>query len=168
MTHPMVSHETAARPGLTPEDLVRCCQDSGWAYTERVTGRLTVALETEPLRHAELVAQGESIFARVELADYGRCGAPSRQAAAALLHAAATVVRRVRASVVEEVGGAVWLRFEAECGPVADALGISLESLSVVVAMVAPELAALENETIARDYLAVRECFADDGKQPKT
>ncbi len=158
----MTRSKPAAR--LTAEGLARCCQESGWNCHQRSTGRITVALETEPPRHAELVAHDHGIHASVVLANCGRCGPASRRAATALLEAAAAETGQVSAAVHSEAGS-FWLRAQAECAPTPEALDAALTRLAVVSAQVTRELAVLEDETIARDYLAIRDRFADDGKQ---
>jgi len=141
-----------------PVDLASLCAELGWPFVERA-GVLSVNLETERAAYKAVVQIEEKRFVRVavELAPCAAWSAPSRQALAVLLLAACGMVRLARA-VVYESSGAETAGFEVRFTgtPSADELKHALASLSVACCLCALEAKAMEDESLASAYLAVR------------
>jgi hypothetical protein len=162
--------EPIAAEGTQLSDAVlkRCCDDSGWPAVQRTSGRTTVALETSPVIQAILSPVGPGLLVSAELYDFGNCSALSRQAAGAFLLEASGLIRMARAAVTNQESTAV-VRFEVAFrdAPCAAELSAAFSSLSTACALVNSELAALQIEDVARDYLATRAWTAGNGKQAK-
>lgn len=142
-----------------PEDwameIERRCEDAGWSFTRRASGRLTVALETEPVFQAMVTPLGSGVRLEVEAGDFSNHSAICRKAAAVLALEASTHLRMVRATSDEarsRIGFAVCL----PVAPLAEELGAGFAGLSAAVTATSEALVALQNENLAGDYLAVR------------
>lgn len=154
-----------SQPDEAPEswavEVGRCCEESGWPCTRRSSGRLTVALETTPPWQASVTPLERGVRLEVELASLDTLPATSRTAAAVLALESSGRLRMVRAACeANRIRFAV--SFPYLPGP--EELGVGLAGLSAVVRATNEVLEALQIETLAGDYLAVRGWTAQQSK----
>lgn len=138
------------------EDLRRTCTETGWPFIERAAGKMMIELEAQDSFHQAVVEQSSAgIRLSVEIARFDDFESISRQAVSALLLTTGAQVRLARPSVDEQAVG----RFEVMFAtlPVVSELRHALSSLSIACAMCGREALALQDENIARQYLAYTE-----------
>lgn len=157
--HPMpVSSVNPEDPGKSQVDeLRRLCGDAGWPFIERSGGKLMVDLDVRSGFYQAAVEQrDEGAEVAVEIVRSEALGETSRQALSLLLLGTGALVRLARPSI-EEKENQIAVRFEVRftTTPTAVELAHAFASLSVACAMSGREARALQNEVIARDYLAM-------------
>jgi len=141
-------------------EVERQCEESGWTSVRRSSGRLTVTLETTPPFQATVNPFGSGVRLGAEVADFNASPAPCREAAAALSLELTGRIRMVRAATDESQTP---IRFESSFStlPEAAEFASAFSGLSIAVTCAAEALGALQDEDLARDYLAVRGWTAD-------
>lgn len=141
-------------------DLEEICTSSGWAVARRAAGALSVRLESRGgTHHASLAPRAQGVSAAVHLAACDALGAGPYQALAILLLTASGLVRMVRATAERQEDGRTAVGFEVmlDTPPTAQQLGCGLSAVSVACGLCGPrEIAALQEEGLARRYLAIR------------
>jgi len=152
--------ENAAASGAL--DLSALCREAGWPFTERDGGRLAVELETAPSAgfHQALVQAlpGEAgVGISVDLQVMPDLSSVSREALGLFLLTATGALRMPRA-IARLAGEHATVGFEVRLGRAADAfaVGLALGACSVACDMCGPEVKVLQNERLARAYLAIR------------
>jgi hypothetical protein len=141
----------------TPDHLRRVCEDVGWKFTERASGKYVVDLEA-PGEFFQATVEQRSAGARVS-AEVARLNAPaesSRHALAMLLLRAGALVRMARPAI-EEDESQIGARFEVVFRelPRAFELAHALSSLSVACTLCGREAKAVQDEIIAKEYLTI-------------
>jgi len=133
--------------------------ETGWPFTVRPDGSCMVELSSRNDFYQTLVKTEPdgSRRAGVELAAWETPAPASGDALAVLLLTAAGVIRMVR-PVMENPGGRITAGFEIRLAPDAlpSLMARSFSSLSVACRFCGREAAALNNQRIAEEYLAVR------------
>jgi hypothetical protein len=145
------------------EQLHRACNESGWKFSERTTGRLVVDLEAEGGFYQAAVAQrNEGAQVSVDLARWDRVEETSRHALATLLLRAGGLVRMARPSI-EQLEAQIEARFEIvfTAIPAAAELAHAFSALSVACSLCGREAKAVQDEVIAREYLIVVDSNAE-------
>ncbi|MEW6207433.1 MAG: hypothetical protein AB1631_03645 [Acidobacteriota bacterium] len=139
----------------TRASLPPLCSQAGWAFTERDEGRLAVNLEARNGFHQALIEESRGgVAITTEIARMKNLSPCSRQSIGALLLRASAGLRMIRASVEESEEASI--RFEARFDSLPGAVEIdrALAALSLACAMCARETRALEDDFLARRYLA--------------
>ncbi len=139
------------------EELRRLCGDAGWPFIERSAGKLMVDLDVRSGFYQAAVEQrDEGAEVAVEIVRSEALGETSRQALSLLLLGTGALVRMARPSM-EEKENQIAMRFEVRftTTPTAVELAHAFASLSVACAMSGREARAIQDEVIARDYLAM-------------
>lgn len=147
-------------------DLASLCREAGWRIVERADGQVAVPLEVpEMYLQASIRPRGQDGL-RLEVPLEGAPGAAAvcHSAVHVLLLSACRAVRMARATArvrpAEAAEGAEEVQYGWEvvlAGPVAAwELDHALAALSVACRLCAREVKTLHDETIARQYLAVR------------
>jgi hypothetical protein len=145
--------------GPTDRDLSRLCEEAGWPFAERASGRVAVQLDVRDQFYQALMertwAGGLRLW--VELGNDVSDAASSRFAVSVLLLSACRAVRMARAAATP-VNGVTAYCWEVSLGDAAGSreLQHALASLSVACRVSAREVQALQHEAIARHYLMVR------------
>lgn len=147
-----------AEPEGNTENLRRLCKETGWTFIERADGSLSVTLETGGgLHQASVSPRGAGV--RISAA-FGTCDSPPdtvRQAIAVLLLTTGGMVRLVKPAVGEldgEFAPDFSVAFAAV--PPAEGIATAFSALSVACRHCGEEEYALHDETVARQYLAIR------------
>lgn len=140
-------------------DLRQLCTEAGWPFNDRAAGRLAVPLEVADGFCTALLEEdaGGGHRLTAELAACESMSPESRQAIGRLLLRASGALRMARAAA-EEANGRAAVRLEvAWASPACAAeLGHALAALSVGCGhLCGKEVLALQDERIAREYLAV-------------
>src|SRR5262249_11169728 len=144
------------RPTDTSCDLARLCREAGWAFTERAAG-VAVTLDVPHGFYQALLRGGaEGVSAAVELTAHETIPSPCRQALGVFLLGASGAFRFARAAVGDGGGLAARLEVVLDGSPTATELAHALSALSVACRLCAREVRALEDEGVAREFLAVR------------
>lgn len=153
--------DNALAPRAAPQglDLRQLCKEAGWPFTERAAGRLAIPLEVADVFCMALLEEeaGGGLRLTAELAACESLSPESRQAIGRLLLRASGALRMARAAA-EEANGRAAVRLEvAWASPACAAeLGHALAALSVGCGhLCGKEVLALQDERIAREYLAV-------------
>lgn len=139
------------------DELRRLCGDAGWPFIERSGGKLMVDLDVRSGFYQAAVEQrDEGAEVAVEIVRSEVLGETSRQALSLLLLGTGALVRLARPSI-EERENQIAIRFEVRftTTPTAVEFAHAFASLSVACAMSGREARALQDEVIARDYLAM-------------
>jgi hypothetical protein len=140
-------------------DLPGLCSAAGWRPVERPGGQAAVALDVPGVFLQALIAPRKQGGLAVQVALENAEGVPSvcRRALHVLLLSACRTVRMARALAGNRDEEADY-RWEVvlDDAPGASALGHALAALSVACRLSAREVTAFYDETIARNYLAVR------------
>jgi len=139
------------------DELRRLCGDAGWPFIERSAGKLMIDLDVRSgFYQAAVEQQEEGAEVAVEIVRSEALGETSRQALSLLLLGTGALVRLARPSI-EEKENQIVMRFEVRftTTPTAVELAHAFSSLSVACAMSGREARALQDEVIARDYLAM-------------
>lgn len=151
------AEEAADQSDISPElpaALVASCAEAGWTASERAGGAMAVDLEAPGFWQAVVTAEPRGLRAFVELAAVEK--APlAREATAALLLEASGHIRLARAAARGGEAGPrvvfeVFLRHEPDAAELARAF----EVLSVACRLWAHEVTAVQDETVARCWLA--------------
>lgn len=140
------------------EELRRLCSDTSWPFTERSAGKLMIDLDARSAFYQACVEQREAgISVSVEILQPNVLSETCRQALGLLLLGTSAQVKLARPSV-EENQDRINVRFEVRFAttPTADELAHSFSGLSVACDTAAREAQALQDESIARDYLSSR------------
>ncbi len=133
------------------------CSQSGWAFTERDGGKLAVNLEARNGFHQALIERSRGgVSISTEIMRAKNLSQHSRQSMGALLLRASAELRMARAAV-EEDDDQFAIRFEArfDSAPGSIEIDRALAALSLACALCARETRALEQDSLARRYLAV-------------
>jgi len=150
---PASDNQDAAKP----EHLRRVCEDAGWKFTERSTGKFVVDLEAQG-GFFQAVVEPRSVGAHVsaEVARWDALAESSRHALAVLLLRAGALVRMARPAI-EENETHVGARFEAVFSglPRAFELAHAFSALSVACSLCGREAGAVQDEIIAKEYLTI-------------
>jgi hypothetical protein len=136
-------------------EVERRCEESGWSCTRRSSGRLTIGLETSPVFQTTVTPLGAGMRLAADVVDLGAQPETCRTAAAVLAMDASSRLRMVRAVTDEQrnrIGFSIWLAD----APTPEEFAAGLGGLSAAVAATSEALAAMQNETLAGDYLATR------------
>lgn len=139
------------------EELRRLCGDTAWPFIERSAGKLMIDLDVRGGFYQAAVEQrDEGAEVAVEIVRSEALGEASRQALSLLLLGTGALVRLARPSI-EERENQIAARFEVRftTTPTAVELAHAFASLSIACAMSGREARALQDETLARDYLAM-------------
>lgn len=153
----IADHESATEQAAD-FDLADLCEQAGWPFARRASGQIAVELEVRDGFHQAFHSrEGSTHRLRVELGRFGSDRRNCRKAVHALLLSASGVVRMARAAAAPADGGLEY-RWEVLLGeePNAWELRRALSALSVACRLTAREVQALEDESIARDFLSVR------------
>ena len=137
--------------------LRQLCGDAGWPFIERSAGTLMVDLDVRGGYYQAAVEQRfDGVEVAVEIAQSEALGETSRRALSLLLLATGAIVRLARPSIEEHEYQAA-MRFDVRFTtmPAAVELAHAFASLSVACAMSGREARALQDDAIARDYLAI-------------
>ena len=150
---PASDNQDAAKP----EHLRRVCEDAGWKFTERSTGKLVVDLEAQG-GFFQAVVEPRSVGAHVsaEVARWDALAESSRHALAVLLLRAGALVRLARPAI-EENETEVGARFEVVFSelPRSFELAHAFSALSVACSLCGREAGAVQDEIIAKEYLTI-------------
>lgn len=140
-------------------ELVRLCEESGWQFTERSANKLAVDMESGDGFYQAMIEEraGGEVSIAVELARAESFGEWSQRAMGEMLLRANSVVRFTRAAILEDEGQAAAV-FEATfpTTPSAVELSHALSALSVACRLCGHELAAMQEESIAKHYVAAQ------------
>jgi hypothetical protein len=139
------------------EELRCLCGDAGWSFIERSAGRLMIDLDVQSGFYQAVVEhRAEGAHVSVEIARSEALAETSRQALSMLLLGTGALVRLACPSI-EETENQIVARFEVRFTtmPTAVELAHAFASLSVACAMSGREARAIQDEVIARHYLAV-------------
>jgi hypothetical protein len=144
--------------------LENLCTEAGWVATRRSSGRLTVTLPTSATHQAAVAALGQGARVWLPVLDCGSLPAGSRPAAAAIALQTSAALPLVRAAAEAEQSG---IRFEAVFGalPEAGELTMALGALSAAAEATGETFLALQDETLARDFLVIRGWSANVNQQ---
>ena len=137
-------------------DLAVLCSEAGWPAIGRANGDQAVELSAGNDRYQALVQmQAGQVLAKVELAACDQFSEASRQALGVLLLRVNWAVRLARGVILEYESGCV-ARSEVCFGttPDPDELSHALSSLSVAARLAGREAKVLQDEAVARQYLA--------------
>jgi len=149
---------SSSGPSPVETRLLDLCREAGWGGRERSQGSVVVDLETGGEFYQATLTESPSagLHAWVELA---RCGISrsSRAALGVLLLTAGGLVRMARPAVDENLEPAS-TRFEVRLPPTSGSseLDHGLSALSIACRLCGSEARALQDEALARQYLAVR------------
>ena len=133
------------------------CADAGWPFIERAAGKLAFDLEAHGgFYQATVEPHGRGARVWVELARWEALGDSSRQALGALLLKTGARVKLARPSI-EEGEALIAARLEVDFigAPTPGELRHALSSLSVACMLCARETRVIQDEAIAREYLAI-------------
>jgi hypothetical protein len=150
-----VSLEGQANNGV--EELRCLCGDAGWSFIERSAGKLMIELDVKSGFYQAVVQhRAEGAHVSVEIARSEALAETSRQALSMLLLGTGALVRLACPSI-EETENQIVARFEVRFTtmPTAVELAHAFASLSVACAMSGREARAIQDEVIARHYLAL-------------
>ena len=150
-----VNLEGQANNGV--EELRCLCGDAGWSFIERSAGRLMIELDVKSGFYQAVVQhRAEGAHVSVEIARSEALAETSRQALSMLLLGTGALVRLACPSI-EETENQIVARFEVRFTtmPTAVELAHAFASLSVACAMSGREARAIQDEVIARHYLAL-------------
>jgi hypothetical protein len=148
-----------AMEGDDTERLARLCAEAGWGEARNGSGALRVALDANgtPLQARLSLTPASTLRAVVPLATAPLTSCASREAVARLLLRVSAGVRAVKGVVLQDedaerpaLASACQARIES-----AAALDLALSALSVGCGRVAREAQLLEDEEVARAYLAM-------------
>jgi hypothetical protein len=159
--------------GPVPADeLARLCEEAGWVFSERSSGRLAVDLEgTEGFFQAQLRRRADGAVAlSVEFEDCHPAASACREATASFLLRCCGWLRMVRA-VGASAGKGAAPRFEVvfAVDPSPSELSEALAALSVSVRFCSRELQVLaRSEAVARSYLARNPRFVRSAAAKRT
>ena len=148
------------------EALRRLCGAAGWPFIERSSGKLMVDLDVRSgFYQAAVERRAEGAHLTVEVARAEGFRETSRQALGRLLLETGARVRLARPSIDERQDQIV-LRFEVRFAtmPTAVELSRAFASLSVACAMSGREARAIQDDAIARSYLAMIGGLAPEGQ----
>jgi hypothetical protein len=150
--------------------LKELCVTAGWAHAERADGRLMVELESRRgFYQAALSARGNGVIAQASLGTGGSVAGEDTRAPAGAAAALKPVCRRAlailllltcgrlryaRAAYPPNASAAV-LQVVYGHPPCAAEIGRALESLSVGVGLCGEEVKRMDDENLAREYLAL-------------
>lgn len=132
------------------------CSQAGWAFTERDGGRIAVNLEARSGFHQALIEPSRGgVHISTEIMRAQNLSQLSRQSLGALLLKASGELRMARAAVEEEEGQSS-VRFETRFDSTPGSIEIdrALAALSLACALCAREVKSLQNDFLARRYLA--------------
>lgn len=145
----IISTNRASLPSL--------CNEAGWAFTERDGDRLAVSLEARSGFHQALIEPSRGgVSISTEIMRAQNLSQLSRQSLGVLLLRASAELRMARAAVEEEEGQ--WsVRFETRFDSVPGSMEIdrALAALSLACALCAREVKSLQDDFLARRYLAI-------------
>jgi hypothetical protein len=134
------------------------CMESGWKFTERTATKLAVDLEVRSGFYQAIVeeqARG-AVSIAVELTpDSAVFGEISKRALGTLLLRASSAVRLARGSV-REGGEGAGFEVSFQTTPSAGELGHSLSALTVACELCGREAVAMQDEFVAKNYLAAQ------------
>lgn len=153
---PKVTKETDGDE--TSCDLKALCEETGWPFTVRSSGKVVFTLDThDGFYQATLERRSEGVHVTAGLGTPTLASKDSRVAVAVLLLTLGGVVRMVRAAV-EECDGPSAIRLEACLGrrPAGIELTHALAALSIGCRLSGREVEVLEDGEIAAEYLALR------------
>lgn len=139
------------------DELRRLCSDTAWPFIERSGGKLMIDLDVRSGFYQAAVEQRDAgTEVAVEIVRSEAFSETSRQALSLLLLGTGALVKFARPAV-EETEDQIAARFEVKftTTPTAIELAHALSSLSVACAVSGREARALQDEGIARNYLAV-------------
>jgi hypothetical protein len=149
--------ETVEQTGAA--DIKMLCKEAGWPCTQRADGLSALELDVSDAFHEAFVgrADGDRIRLWVELVNTTFDSAACRSALYVMLLSACRAVRWARAVAVP-VNGTKTYRWEVDLGqaPMAWQLYRGLASLSVACGISAREASALQDPTVAENYLLLR------------
>lgn len=155
--HPNITTDEA-----TPQansELRRLCEETGWQFDEKTATKFVVELEAgNGFYQAAIEERGEgSVHIAVELARDETFSEWSRRAVGLMLLRACGVVRFARASVRER-SEQVTALFEVVFPtlPAVVELNHALSALSIACRLCGREVAAMQDERVARNYLAAQ------------
>jgi hypothetical protein len=135
------------------------CEESGWPFTERAGGNLTVELDVPDGFYPCIIAprNGSAASAVTEILVTESLSKHCQQALGVLLLTANGIARMIRASA-QETPERTTVQFETSLPASAGAaeLGHVLSALSVACAFFGQEARALQDEFIAQEYLTAR------------
>jgi hypothetical protein len=150
-----VNLEGQANNGV--EELRCLCGDAGWSFIERSAGKLMIDLDVQSGFYQAVVEhRGEGAHVSVEIARSEALAETSRQALSMLLLGTGALVRLACPSIEEtenQIAACFEVRFTTL--PTAVELTHAFASLSVACAMSGREARAIQDEAIARHYLAL-------------
>jgi hypothetical protein len=150
-----VNLEGQANNGV--EELRCLCGDAGWSFIERSAGKLMIDLGVQSGFYQAVVEhRGEGAHVSVEIARSEALAETSRQALSMLLLGTGALVRLACPSI-EESENQIVARFEVRFTtmPTPVELAHAFASLSVACATSGREARAIQDEVIARHYLAM-------------
>lgn len=144
-----------APAGDATAELENLCAEAGWVATRRSSGRLTVTLPTSATHPATVAALGQGARVWLPAWDGGSLRPGSRLAAAAIALQTTAALPLVRAAADAEQSP---IRFEAVFGalPGARELNTAFGALSAAAEATGEPFLALQDETLARDFLVIR------------
>jgi hypothetical protein len=150
--------QTKLRPSPAGEagpELESLCAESGWVATRRSSGRLTVTLRTGAHHQATVTPLDAGVRLWLAALDCGSLPPASRLAAAAIALQTTARLPLVRAAVdalPSQIGFEA--AFDALPGP--EELNAAFGALSAAAEATGEIFLALQDETLARDYLVIR------------
>jgi hypothetical protein len=139
------------------EELRRLCVAAGLSFVERSEGKLMIDLDVrDGFYQACLQPREDGVQVVVEIGRPEVLGETNRQALSVLLLGTGGLVKLARPSVQEKENHAA-LRFDVNftTTPSSVELGHAFAALSVACALSGREVSALQDDNVARDYLAL-------------
>ena len=140
------------------QELALGCRESGWNVSERGDGSFAVAVGHGHRMHQALLQphEGGAIRVKVEVVSAPQFSEVARGAIGLLLLRATAAVKLARASV-DEQNGRVSVRFEVgfDTAPDLSDVNHALAALGAAVELASAETRSLQNETVAKRYLAI-------------
>jgi len=155
---PMAVPATVA--DTAPYDLRPLCEEVGWPFTARASGKLVFTLDTAGDFHQATLARGaENVRLTADLGTPARWASENARAAVALLLLTLGGVARMIRPAGEDCDGRSAVRLEAHLGPcpLAGELAHALAALSVACRLCGREVEVLRHDNeIAVAYLVSR------------
>lgn len=145
------------------EALRQRCTEANWPFIERSPGALTIELDVRGCFYQAIVQQrGLGAHVSVELSSYEGLAGRNRQALSVLMLSAGGQVKLARPAV-EEQANRIAARFEVFFAsiPRVTELTHALSALSLASELCGREAKAIQDDTVARHYLAIANTAAE-------
>jgi hypothetical protein len=167
---PAVSQVDSAACEHLSEELRQRCADAGWPFIERSPGTLMVELNARGGFYQAIVQRrGMGAHLSVELSSFDDLSGAGRQALSTLLLSGGGQVKLASPAVDEQPDRiAVRFRVVFSALPAVGELTHALSALSIASEICGRETRAIQDDSIARHYLAISDIAAELAESRKT